>query len=168
MNRNELINACNSILKTMATKYGFNYLVETEDRQKGIWGESFTEFLENTVGECTKGYLIFKDKDHMNKYDPYLEFRYRFSDPCISYNFYEEKDGIKVQCLASLEFHTDIYVPTGKFYEEDSASGIFKKGDPIKELRNIPAELSEVQLFHPEYSLKYFLEMKELWDKLNK
>lgn len=162
MNREELIKTCHKILKEICGKYGYEYLVENEDRQKGLYGESFTKVLESDFGECTKGYLVYKNE---NDKSSYFSFRFRFANPCISFNSYEERDGRPVESFAEIEFHTTTCVPSGKFYEKDTR--FFKKGAPIYEIITIPAEISQVMLRNPNVSTKYYLEMKELFEKYN-
>ena len=163
MNRKELIKTCHLIIKDLCDKYGYSFLVTREDREKGLWGHKFTEFLEKEYGECTHEFCVFKNKDDKSSH---FEFRFRFDSPCISFYFHEEKDGRSVESLAEIEFHTSTYIPSGEFYKEDT--GFFKKGNPIKKRIDIPAEISEVILWNPESSMKYYLEMKDLFDKYNK
>lgn len=54
MNRQETIKTLQQIAADIAQEMGYTEMRVGEDRQKGIWGESFTRYLEETYGECTK------------------------------------------------------------------------------------------------------------------
>lgn len=98
MNREETIQILQKAAEELARKHGYTNLQIGEDRQKGIWGERLTEYLEKTYGECTKE-IKWCDPDNSNNY---VEFRFRFSDPVISMGTFDRGD--QRQNMASLEY----------------------------------------------------------------
>ena len=79
MTREELIRAMQGAAARVAKKYGLTCMVVGEDRQKGIWGEGFTRFLEERDGQCT---ATITWTDGQNNY-PKVMFDFRFSTPRI-------------------------------------------------------------------------------------
>lgn len=77
--RSQVIKDLQTYASQLAEHYGFTEMEIGEDRQKGVWGEGFTSFLEKKYGECTK------EVRWMDKNDPgnYVEFRFRFQNPCV-------------------------------------------------------------------------------------
>ena len=47
MDRKETIKTLQNIGAKLAEEYGYYNVIIGEDRQKGFWGEKFTEYLEN-------------------------------------------------------------------------------------------------------------------------
>ena len=100
MNRQETIKTLQQIAADIAQEMGYTEMRVGEDRQKGIWGESFTRYLEETYGECTKEIKWFKpDAPEYLTYGDNIEFSFRFSSPqvCIDHR---KTDG----SLAEVEF----------------------------------------------------------------
>lgn len=77
--RSQVIKDLQTYASQLAEHYGFTEMEIGEDRQKGVWGEGFTSFLEKKYGECTKE-IHWRDK---NEPDNYVEFRFRFENPCV-------------------------------------------------------------------------------------
>lgn len=65
MNRQETIKTLQQIAADIAQEMGYTEMRVGEDRQKGIWGESFTRYLEETYRYC-KTFCLDGDlaKDH--------------------------------------------------------------------------------------------------------
>lgn len=158
MNREDAIKALKVIASKMAKKYGYTEMNVGQDRQKGIWGEKFTEFLEKSIGgDCSTEIKWTKPGNNIG----YVEFRFRFDNPVIAIMFQDEEQR---ETLASLEFHTKRYVPNG-LWEEDGPGGWHKKGDIKYDKIDIPCELSEVMLWNPEVAKHYLKEMERMWKK---
>lgn len=155
MNREEAIKTLKGIAAAVAEKYGYTEMCIGQDRQKGIWGEEFTKFLEESVGGDCSSEINWRKPGNE---DDYVEFRFRFSNPCIAIRFRENDR----ETLASLEFRTQKYVPDG-VYEEDG--WVVKKGDKKYKAVEIPCELSEVQLFNPVIARSYMDEMEKMWNE---
>ena len=108
MNRQDTIKTLQQIAAEIAQEMGYTEMKIGEDRQKGIWGESFTRYLEETYGECTKAIRWFKpDAPKDLAFGDNIEFSFRFSDPqvCIDHR---KTDG----SLANVEFsdwNSEIY-----------------------------------------------------------
>ena len=84
MNRQETIKTLQQIAADIAQEMGYTEMRVGEDRQKGIWGESFTRYLEETYGECTKEIKWFKpDAPEDLAFGDNIEFSFRFSDPQV-------------------------------------------------------------------------------------
>ena len=100
MNRQDTIKTLQQIAAEIAQEMGYTEMRVGEDRQKGIWGENFTRYLEETYGECTKEIKWFKpDAPEDLTYGDNIEFSFRFSSPqvCIDHR---KTDG----SLAEVEF----------------------------------------------------------------
>ena len=108
MNRQETIKTLQQIAAEIAQEMGYTEMRVGEDRQKGIWAERFTRYLEETYGECTQEIKWFKpDAPEDMTYGDNIEFSFRFSSPqvCIDHR---KTDG----CLAEVEFsdwNSEIY-----------------------------------------------------------
>ena len=88
MNRQDTIKILQQIAAEIAQEMGYTEMKIGEDRQKGIWGESFTRYLEETYGECTKAIRWFKpDAPKDLAFGDNIEFSFRFSYPqvCIDH-----------------------------------------------------------------------------------
>jgi len=83
--RDELIKLMQLIANELASEFEFDEVNIGEDRQKGIWGEEFTYYLERTYGECTKD-VTYKSSDKLGR----VNFRFRFVTPCISIKTYDD------------------------------------------------------------------------------
>lgn len=79
MTREELIREMQGAAARIAKKYGLTEVQIGEDRQKGIWGEAFTKYLEQRDGPCT---AVIRWTDGVNQY-PAVMFDFRFSTPRI-------------------------------------------------------------------------------------
>lgn len=108
MNRQETIKILQQIAAEIAQEMGYTEMRIGEDRQKGIWGEKFTRFLEEEYGECTQEIRWFRpDVPKELTYGDNIEFLFRFSSPkvCIDHR---KTDG----SLAEIEFsdwNSEIY-----------------------------------------------------------
>lgn len=65
----------------LAKGFGCDQVKEREDRQKGIWGESMTKFLEKEHGQCTKEITYYCGEGRKRTE---VQFRFRFANPVIS------------------------------------------------------------------------------------
>lgn len=155
MNREEAIKTLKGIANAIAEKYGYTEICIGQDRQNGIWGEDFTKFLEKSVGgDCSSE---IKWRKPGNERD-YVEFRFRFDNPCIAINFYDNER----ETLASLEFHTKRYVADGVYTED---TWCHKKGDVKYTPVEIPCELNEVMMWNPMVARPYLDEMEKMWNE---
>lgn len=121
MDRNEVIKALQKIGANLAAEYGFDNVDATEDRQKGIWGEKFTEVLEKEYGPCSEEITWYG----ADRKEQHVQFRFRFGNPCLGillpgevfaeleisdYNYEEKKnDG-------------DFHIEQGIFWKDDGAT----------------------------------------------
>lgn len=100
MNRQDTIKTLQQIAAEIAQEMGYTEMRVGEDRQKGIWGEGFTRYLEETYVECTKEIRWFKpDAPKDLAFGDNIEFSFRFSKPQICID-HRETDG----ALANVEF----------------------------------------------------------------
>ena len=100
MNRQETIKTLQQIAAEIAQEMGYTEMRVGEDRQKGVWGEGFTRYLEETYVECTKEIRWFKpDAPKDLAFGDNIEFSFRFSKPQICID-HRETDG----ALANVEF----------------------------------------------------------------
>lgn len=100
MNRQDTIKTLQQIAAEIAQEMGYTEMRVGEDRQKGIWGEGFTRYLEETYGECTKEIRWFKhDAPKDLAFGDNIEFSFRISNPQICID-HRETDGT----LANVEF----------------------------------------------------------------
>lgn len=106
MTRDDVINELQQLCSELAKEFGFNEMVVGEDRQKGIWGEKLTEWLEAKYGSCTKEIRWFS-----NDQKSYVEFWFRFASPVLSIRL---KDG----AFGSIQIDQK-YNPQTKQYEGD-------------------------------------------------
>lgn len=84
MNRMEAIKTLQQMAASIAYNMGYTEMYIGEERQKGIWGENFTKFLEEKYGECTKTIKWFKPEFPVDmSYGNNIEFSFRFSNPQI-------------------------------------------------------------------------------------
>lgn len=97
--RKAVIKTLQSVANALAERYGFSTMEVGEDRDKGIWGEKFTEYLEERHGECTEKIHWYKDEE--SKRDAYVEFRFRFASPLISVHIKGEQN---VEIMGNVEF----------------------------------------------------------------
>ena len=81
--RAEIIKRTQEIGNKLAINYRFTKVSTQEDRQKGIWGEATTEYLEEKYGECTTEIRW----EHPNFPNFYVEFDFRFADPRLAVHF---------------------------------------------------------------------------------
>lgn len=100
MNRQETIKTLQQIAAEIAQEMGYTEMRVGENRQKGIWGEGFTRYPEETYVECTKEIRWFKpDAPKDLAFGDNIEFSFRFSKPQICID-HREIDG----ALANVEF----------------------------------------------------------------
>lgn len=143
ISRDDFIKSLKSFMIKKAEELNLTVFEQGEDRQKGVWGEKFTEFLEKQVGGDCATTIIIRDENDRRRY---LEFRFIFSNPCIAYNWYEGNS----QCMVSFEFSNTEYVDSDEVYEND---GMFhKKGDKIKKEITVDWKIIQVMLFGAKYS----------------
>ena len=116
MNRQDTIKTLQQIAAEIAQEMGYTEMRIGEDRQKGILGENFTRYLEETYGGYTKEIRWFKpDAPKDLAFGDNIEFSFRFSNPqvCIDHR---KTDG----SLAYVEFsdwNSEIY---NKYKKEKS------------------------------------------------
>lgn len=158
MNREDFIKRLITFGSQRAKEIGYTEVLRGEDRQKGVWGENFTKFLEKEAGgDCSstiKWYNPDKEKDC-------IEFYFRFNSPCILRRWYS--DGY--ECLVCFDFTNKKLVNTGETYQEDGY--LHKKGEQITEFVEDRWRLSQVMSwnFDKEEVAKVFEEWKrELLD----
>ena len=98
MKREEVIKSLINLTANLAQEYNCTEYQCGEDRQKGIWGEEFTQYLEHTYGECTKEFTFSSEdkfiyrgyqKEDSSKPVRRIRFRYRFANPCIAIEVYK-------------------------------------------------------------------------------
>ena len=83
--RHKVVSVVRGIAEKVAKKRNYTQMVIEEDRQKGIWGEELTRYLEKTYGECTEEITWYPEgTDKFGAYDPQVKFRFRFSSPVVS------------------------------------------------------------------------------------
>lgn len=100
MNRQDTIKTLQQIAAEIAQEMGYTEMRVGENRQKGIWGEGFTRYPEETYVECTKEIRWFKPDAPKNlAFGDNIEFSFRFSKPQICID-HREIDG----ALANVEF----------------------------------------------------------------
>lgn len=100
MNRQDTIKTLQQIAAEIAQEMGYTEMRVGENRQKGIWGEGFTRYPEETYVECTKEIRWFKpDAPKDLAFGDNIEFSFRFSKPQICID-HREIDG----ALANVEF----------------------------------------------------------------
>lgn len=123
MNREDFIKRLISFGSQKAKENGYTEVLRGEDREKGIWGEEFTAFLEKEVGGDCSSTIKWYNPDNGEK--DCVEFYFRFNSPCILHRWH--CDGY--ECLVSFEFTNRKLVKTGETYQED---GFFHlKGEQI-------------------------------------
>ena len=124
MTREETIQVLQKAAEHLAREHGYTDIEIGEDRQKGIWGENFTKYLEEKFGSCTQE-IKWRDPENRNNY---VEFRFRFSDPVISINTFDRGD--KKQNMASIEYSD--HFADWSHYDEDRILPTWKGGDGEK------------------------------------
>ncbi len=158
MTREETIKVLQEAGSRFAKENGFTDMQIGEDRQNGIWGEKFTEYLEKTYGECTKEIRWYKPENEKS----YVEFRFRFANPVIAVRTFDRGD--KRESLASLEF-SDMKADWTHFDEERELSKWAqtedkKTGHFVDYIHDDDFELSEMQIWG-EKGLDYQKELIE-------
>ena len=124
MNREETILVLQKAAEHLARERGYTDIEIGEDRQKGIWGENLTKYLEEKFGSCTQE-IKWRDPENRNNH---VEFRFRFADPVISINTFDRGD--KKQNMASIEY-SDHYADWSH-YDEDRILPTWRGGDGEK------------------------------------
>lgn len=159
MERNEFIKEIYLFAGKKAQELGLNNLKKGSDRQKGVWGEGFTEFLEREYkGDCSSEMVFYGDDERT-----YVGTRFRFANPCVCYSWYIDDE----ECLVEFEFSNRKYIDSEEVYERDSFC--YKKGDKKK----IPVEtewrISQVIMFGVRHSDEvyrdWYKELKEILEK---
>lgn len=91
MDRNEFVGKVKAFAAALAEEHGCDRLTEGEDRQKGVWGEEATAYLERKVGGDCASTLRYEggEYDEETRYhkpapECRVTFRFRFSDPCVT------------------------------------------------------------------------------------
>ena len=148
-NRKSFLDMLINYAATKAKELGYDEVIIGEDRQKGFWGEGFTKFLEKRYGECTKEIEWRKDKE------TYIWFRFRFESPCLAFCW---RDEAQQECLIEFEFSDTILINSNRCYDKDGA--FHKKGEIIKENKEVPWYIAEVHLWKST-------QFKELYAKLS-
>ena len=77
MERNEAVALLQKIGGDIAKELGFGKCDVGEDRQKGIWGEKMTAYLEGKYGECSAKIVWHGGEPEKKK----VEFNFRFATP---------------------------------------------------------------------------------------
>lgn len=99
MERDEFVKAIQELGAKFAEWFGCDVMSIGEDRQKGIWGETMTRFLEEKHGACTEEIKWTKENEQEG-YQTEVEFRFRFANPCLSIRVNTPQKEV----LGSLEF----------------------------------------------------------------
>lgn len=168
--REQAIKTLQLIGAEIAKEMGYTEMVIGENRQKGVWGEEFTRFLETEYGECTKEIKWFKEnKPEELNYGDNIEFSFRFADPKLIIDR-RKVDG----SLASIElgdFSNRAYVAMNK--ELDALKE--NKTEKEKEIRNRYKNLihtgefkiNEIQVFTGDdgKGLEYLDMLRSAWEK---
>ena len=73
----------------LARRHGCLHVFDEVDRQKGVWGEHLTRWLEAEYGACTEGRVwssseAGKGGTSEGWADRCVELRWRFASPCLS------------------------------------------------------------------------------------
>lgn len=122
MTREELIKEMRLAGSRIAKKYGLDTMKVGEDRQKGIWGEGLTQYLENKEGPCD---MFVNWTNGVDKY-PCVDFDFRFATPRL---------GMR-DATGNIGFYAEVYWPW------DSEAKDYKRDEPF--------EVIETICFHPE------------------
>lgn len=96
ISRDEVIARMKKVAADFAERLGYDILTAGEDRQKGIWGEALTYYLERHRGSCTEELKWTSDTKPGS-----VTFRFRFATPSISIRTYE--DGGRRSSMAVVE-----------------------------------------------------------------
>lgn len=170
MNRDQAIKTLQLIGAEIAKEMGYTEMVIGEDRQKGVWGENFTKFLETEYGECTKEIKWFKENKPNNlSYGDNIEFSFRFSSPQLIID-HRNVDG----SLASIElsdFCHSAYIARENELKALSEEERGKKKE-IKERYNPLVHtgefrISEIQVFMGDdgKGLEYLDMLRNAWNE---
>lgn len=90
----------NEIASELAKEYNCKNFFVGEDRQKGIWSEEFTKFLEAQHGQCTEQ---IKFTGYNDDYIISVETRYKFSSPAVCIRFknrHVKSEDLAEMCLS--------------------------------------------------------------------
>lgn len=151
MTREDFLKKLIDFSSQKAKELGYNEIDRRENRQKGIWDPAFTDFLEKLVGGDCASEIVWWSSD---KKFCYIEFRFRFENPCVAIKW--DVDGY--ECLVEFQFSNRKLVETGEYYNEDSS--LHKKGDPVKEFVEDKWRIAQVMMWN--------LTVKEVEDTFNK
>ena len=128
MNRESAIKTLQKMGSELAKEYGYEVMLVGEDRQKGLWGESMTKYLEETYGECTKSIKWKKDE---NDKEEYVEFDFRFANPRLTV----KKPGEVLCSLELSDYNYETKEHTGDFVLDEIMVWKYTKGGD--ELQNV-------------------------------
>lgn len=159
MERKEFIKEICFFASKKAQELGFSNVKKGSDRQKGVWGEKFTEFLEREYkGDCSSEMVFYGDDEQT-----FVGTRFRFASPCVYYRWYIDDE----ECLVEFEFTNKKYIDSGEVYERDSFC--FKKGDKKKVAIETEWRIAQVTMFGVRYSdevyRNWYKELTEILDK---
>lgn len=94
--RDQLIINMYKAAEKLALAHGFTVVTTKEDRQKGIWGEELTKYLENHFGRCTEE-VTWTSQEKKGK----VQLRFRFASPLICIKEYDA-NGVAVMASAEV------------------------------------------------------------------
>lgn len=155
--RENCIKKMQKIGAEVAKELGYTEMQVGEDRQKGLWGENLTAYLEKKYGECTENIRWYAPE----KPEDYVEFDFRFSDPRITIR----KDGT-TGALATIEA-SDFNRENWKKKKAEMAKQGVKSEDCYSvdpEVRRRYFTLSdEMDEKYPTHSDVYHLSESQIW-----
>ena len=159
MKRNEFIKEIYLFASKKAQELGFSNLKKGSDRQKGVWGEKLTEFLERKYkGDCSSEMFFYGDNERT-----IIGTRFRFSNPCVYYRWYIDDE----ECLVEFEFTNEKYIDSEEVYEDDCF--FHKKGEKKKVSIETEWRIGQVTMFGVRYSDEVYRnwhkELKKILDK---
>lgn len=169
MNRKETIARLLMMGAEIAEQMGYTQMEIGEDREKGIWGEGFTEFLEKKYGECTKIVRWVRKEKQDFTYGDMVQFSFRFSNPQLMID-HRKVDG----SMAKIElddFNHEIYQQYEKELESLSRedSQYFTKKQELEE--KYPCNtgnfnVKDIQVFMGDHGkgLCYLEKLMKMWN----
>lgn len=147
MNRENTLKTLHKIAKTFANEFGFDKCNNTEFYE-GIW-KGMKVALEKDYGDIS-GYKLYKGDETGD--DGYIEFRYRFRDPCLAIH---RRDKNGNQTMAEIQL-SDAQPAGGKY---DPNLPIGQRFEYTNEYR-----IKEIICWETE-SLNLLNRMISMWDE---
>lgn len=123
--RTEFIAKVRRFGEHLAREYGCDRVTVDEDRQKGVWGEGMTKWLEERCGgDCSTnikwdggGMKTVGEGRSYEREQPerQVELRFRFDSPCVSVKLDYRKTFAELQFSDSMENDDGKFEHTGHF-----------------------------------------------------